>query len=207
MFEMTRYSANSVNCATAFCCTILLLFLASPALCDENATALMLEVSPVEGGYLNIVPGVHNFDIYSEVTLKATPKPGYQFVCWLGNVTNASSGSTSVMLDSPKIVIAVFERSKFDVLAENDYIDTGGGGGGLVRSAGLSDSSLEQAVSATNPPGSHHQHIPHNPPVPPDNGETEPPAVPEPATITLFLSGFFILANRRNRGANLMNET
>ncbi len=205
MVEMTRKSARSVNCATAVCCAILLLLLAGPAFCDENATALMLEMSPSEGGYLNIVPGVHNFDMYAEVALKATPKPGYQFVCWLGNVTDTTSGATSVVLDSPKIVIAVFERTKFEI-AEGDgagsYVSTGGegGGGGLVGSGGLPDSSLEQATSAVQPTQPRGPHIPGNIPVPPKQ-------VPEPATIMLLSAGFLMLANRRKKGINLIDKT
>ncbi len=157
----------------------------------------MLEASPAEGGYLNIATGVHTYDIDSDVTLKATPKPGYQFVCWLGNVTNTTDSSTTVFLNSPKMVIAVFERNEFETPgAESGYLGGGGGegGGGMVPSGGLGDSSLEEAeVKNPNPQTYSYPHTsPEKPPVP----------TPEPATVTLFFAGFLMLANRRKNGEN-----
>src|SRR5512140_3011115 len=108
-------------------------------------------MSSPEGGYLNFFPCLHSFDRFAQVALTATPKPGYQFVCWLGNVTNTTTGSTSVFLDSPKMVIAVFERSKFQTPGlESDYIISGGGNG-RIRSGGMEDTSLEQASGAKRP--------------------------------------------------------
>jgi hypothetical protein len=209
MIMMKRRNSKTADCAALICCTILMLFFAAPAFCDETNTALMLEMSPADSGYLNIVPGVHSFDRFAQVALKATPKPGYQFVCWLGNVTDSSTGSTSVFLDSPKIVIAVFERSKFQTPElESDYIFSGSGGG-LVRSGGSGDTSLDQAGGAKRV-SYHYPHLPHKVPVPGDNGEIQPPVpgdngqnpppVPEPASLTLLLTGFFILINRRKHG-------
>jgi hypothetical protein len=204
---MKRKNSKTADCAAVVCCTILLLFFVAPAFCDETNTALMLEMTPSESGYLNIVPGVHSFDRFAQVALTATPKPGYQFVCWLGNVANTTTGSTSVFLDSPKMVIAVFERSKFETPGlENDYV-TSGGGGGMVRSPGEGDTSLEQADGAKRPLKPHYPPPPNNdvpvpensdnPPVPGDDNNNPP--VPEPATITLFLTGFIMLVNRRSK--------
>ena len=162
----------------------------------------MLEMSPSEGGYLNIVPGVYTYDRFAEVTLTATPKPGYQFVYWLGNVTNATTGTTTVLLDSPKMVIAVFERSKFETVElESDYMGGGGeGSSGLVAGGGLSDMSLEEADGAKRPSNPHSSSNTGNFPVP-GKGEGDVP-VPEPATATLLFAGFLMLAKSRRRGAN-----
>jgi hypothetical protein len=169
----------------------------------------MLEITPSEGGYLNIAPGVHTYDRFAEVTLTATPKPGYQFVYWLGNVTDATTGTTIVFLDSPKIIIAVFERSKFEMVGlESDYMGGGEGGGGLVRGGGESDTSLEQAIGAKRPPGFH----PPKPPKPnedvpvPEKEPDFPVPVPEPATITLLFTGFLMFSNCRRRGVNLTDK-
>ena len=110
MTKIKRVNSKSGHCAVPVCCALLLLFLAVPAYCEQDGTALMLEMTPPEGGNLNIVPGVHSYDRFAAVTLVATPKPGYQFVYWMGNVTDATTGTTTVLLDSPKMVIAVFER-------------------------------------------------------------------------------------------------
>lgn len=207
MTKIKRANPKSGNCAAAGCCAILLLCLAVPAYCEQDGTALMLEITPPQGGYLNVAPGVHTYDRFAEVTLTATPKPGYQFVYWLGNVTDATTGTTTVFLDSPKIVIAVFERSKFDLVEFEEGPQGSSGGGGLVRSGGLSGTSLEQAIGGRRPPERHLPKIPHDVPVP-DKGEGDIPVpVPEPATITLLFTGFLMLANRRRKGANTTEKT
>lgn len=193
---MKRDNSKSGYCAAVACCAILLLCLAVPAYCEEDGTALMLEISPSEGGYLNIAPGVHSYDRFAEVTLTATPKPGYQFVYWLGNVTDATTGTTTVLLDSPKMVIAVFERNKFETIGLEDYMVVGEGSGGLVRSGGLSDTSLEEAEGGRRPE-SHH----------PGHNDDIPVPVPEPATVTLFFAGFLMLAKSRRNGANITVKT
>lgn len=201
MDKMKRDNSKSWSCAVIICCATLLFCFSAQASVQENGTALMLEASPAEGGYLNIATGVHTYDIDSDVTLKATPKPGYQFVCWLGSVSNAVTSSTTVVLNSPKMVIAVFERSEFETPGvESDYIVSGGeGGGGTVPSGGLPDSSLEEAVPR---PISSSSSLPSLPP------EKNPPVpTPEPATITLFFAGFLMLANRRKNGENPLCKT
>jgi hypothetical protein len=200
--RMKHVNLKSLSCVAFVLCATLLLYFPIQISAQENGTSLMLETSPAEGGYLNIKPGVHTFDMYAEVALKATPKPGYQFVCWLGSVNESSASSTSIMLDSPKMVIAVFERTQFEMTG-NDDVGGGGSdsvtssssdnGGFLVRSAGESDTSLEQAVTGSTQEQPSGPHIPHNVPVP-------GPEVPEPATMTLLFTGFLMLVNRRRKG-------
>ncbi len=153
----------------------------------------MLEASPAEGGILNIPTGVHAYDMYADITLKATPKPGYQFVCWLGSVSNSVTSSTTVFLNSPKMVIAVFERNEFETPGvEGGYTVGGGGEGGMSPSAGLSDTSQESAEEKT---WSHSES---------DDKKVTP--TPEPATVTLFFTGFLMLVNRRKNGVNLTDK-
>ena len=160
----------------------------------------MLEITPPQGGSLNIVPGVYSYDRFAVVTLVATPKPGYQFVYWMGNVTNAATGTTMVFLDSPKMVIAVFERNKFETVGlENDYMGGSGSGGGLIRSASESYAGISGDVSSVSDSSSN------------DSTEDEegdvPVPVPEPVTVALFSAGFLMLAKSRRNGENITEKT
>jgi hypothetical protein len=195
---MKHVNLKSLSCVAFVWSATLLLYFPAQISAQENGTSLMLEASPAEGGYLNIKPGVHIFDMYAEVALKATPKPGYQFVCWLGSVSESSASSTSVTLDSPKIVIAVFERTQFEmteteVEGGGSDSESGGGNDALVRGGGQFDTSLEQALTGSAQEVPRRPHAPHNVPVP-------GPEVPEPATMTLFFTGFLMLVNRRRKG-------
>lgn len=76
--------------------------------------------------------------------MTAIPKSGWQFVCWLGEVSDATTPTTVAFIDAPKIIIAVFERAAYEFLvaeigaksrpAQNlfrsaaDYARRGGGG-------------------------------------------------------------------------------
>ncbi len=190
-------------------CAILLFCLAAPGYCQDG-TALMLEVSPVDGGTLNLEPGVHTYDRDAAVTLTAVPKPGYQFVYWVGNVDDAAASSTMVYLDSPKIVIAVFERTKFDLVEFEEAPQGSIGRGGLISSGGDYGAALEQAGGGKRPSKFHFSQpeppeINDDVPVPesgddlpvPEAGDDFPVPVPEPATITLLLTGVLALARHR----------
>jgi hypothetical protein len=84
------------------------------------------------------IAGVYHFELNSEVTLTAVPKPGYQFVYWLGDVSDPAATNTIVYLDKTKIIIAVFEQSEYGALAAEEGMPGGGGGGGggLVTTVG-----------------------------------------------------------------------
>jgi hypothetical protein len=201
MNKMKRSNLKLWCSAVIICCATLFSCFSAQAAVQENGTALMLETSPVQGGYLNIPTGVHAYDMYSAVTLKATPKPGYQFVCWLGSVSNSVNSSTTVFLNSPKMVIAVFERDEFSTPRDETGGSTvigSGGGGGMTPSPGLSYTSEDGGGGS--PPGN----PPHSNPPPP---EPPPPVpTPEPATVTLFVTGFLMLVNRRKNGVNLTDK-
>jgi hypothetical protein len=210
---MTKGNSKLLGCAVFICCATFLFCFSSQASGQEDGTSLMLEVSPSQGGYLNIVPGVYSYDRFAVVTLVATPKPGYQFVYWLGNVSDATTGTTMVFLDSPKMVIAVFARNKFETIGlgglggpeglDGLYGDMSGGGSGgsdvsgsgLTRSGGESDSSLEQAAG-----GPKRSSPPHSPDFP------VPVPVPEPVSAALFFAGFLMLARSRRNGANITEK-
>jgi hypothetical protein len=217
---MISDNSNMLFRMTAGGCLILLLCLSSFAYSQDDSAALMLQVSPVDGGSVNLSTGVHIYDRDSQVALTATPKTGYQFVCWLGNVTDARASSTSVFLDTPKIIIAVFERSKFAFVEYEAESGTSTGGGGLFRS------QVEQGTDASGAgglrPSKHHYNRPRTPippvpetsqdvpipetppgdvPVPGDNEENPPVPIPEPATVAFLLLGMLAMI-KRPRGKN-----
>jgi hypothetical protein len=162
----------------------------------DDGTALMMQLSPADGGKVNIEPGVHMYDKNSEVTLKAAPNPGYQFVYWVGNVAEPTSSSTSVLLDGPKIIIAVFEKSKFNILAGAESPQISVSNGSLYRSP------VEQGFDAVgeivqHSQGIHTPGIPHKVPVP--NGNDQPAPTPEPSSVLLLLAGGMFALSKRSR--------
>ena len=190
-------------CAVALCCLVLVLGFSGPAQCEESSTALLLQMAPEDGGTLNISSGVHVYEKDAEVTLTAVPKPGYQFVCWQGNVVDASSSSTLVLLDSPKIVVAVFERSKFELVDMEEEMQVSAGSGGLYRSASDYSAGLEQAGGGKRYPGFHWPRE-----TPPEDVVSDFPVpsgtdfpTPEPTTITFFVTGIIMLVKYRAKTA------
>ena len=168
----------------------------------------MLQLSPAEGGKVNIEPGVHMYEMDSAVTLRAVANPGYQFVYWAGDVIEPSAGTTIVNLDGPKIIIAVFERSKFKIIEAEEQPQFSVGRGGLYRSRVERGSDTSGAI-VYRPPSYHGPRIPHNPPAPegsdmpvPEGNDFPVPddnPVPEPATILLLAGGMFALKKRRRK--------
>ena len=80
-----------------------------PAYCQVSGPALLIQQTPAEAGTVSPEAGVHHFELNANVTLKAVARPGYQFVCWMGDVSQPTAPATVVRLDSPKIVVAVYE--------------------------------------------------------------------------------------------------
>lgn len=162
---------------------------------QTDGIALLLQQTPEEGGKITPAVGVHHFEPGTEVTLTAVPEPGYQFVYWLGDVSDPAANSTIVYLGAPKIVIAVFERSKFDFVAFPERSQSAPGGG-LFYSAGDYSRTVYAGGGAKRP---------HKPPRPPEEQpppEEEPedfpvPEIPEPATVVLLgLGSLFTFARR-----------
>ena len=161
------------------------------AFANAQDVALLLQQSPANGGTLNILPGVHRFSPNSEVQLIAVPKPGYQFVYWLGDVRDSTANSTILNADAPKIVIAVFERAKYDFLILDQMPVIGNAAGGSFRSP-VEQGSNGQGEGAKKPP---HWSAPNT-----DMGDDFPvPEVPEPATILLLGVGVALFSFFRRR--------
>jgi len=109
---------------------IIVCWLFAPAYCQTSDVALLLQQTPSKGGAITPTAGVHHFELNSEITLTAEPKPGYQFLYWLGDVSDPAATKTVVYLDKPKIVIAIFEQTENGTLVEEVGLSLGGGGAG-----------------------------------------------------------------------------
>lgn len=174
--------------------------LSKPAYCQTNSPVLLLQQMPADAGTITPGPGVHYLEPDTSVTLTAVPRPGYQFVYWLGDVSQPELNRTSVYLDAPKIIIAIFERAEFDLkdLSEPRQSIPGGLGGGLSASA------ADYSRQGYSGGGGARQSVSRPPAQPPQPEPPPPPEVPvpvpEPTTLVLLAVGSYLaLAGRRAR--------
>lgn len=171
--------------------------LPEPAYCATDDPVLLLQQSPAEGGTVTPQAGVHHFDLNTDVTLTAVPKPGYQFVYWLGDVSDPTANRTVVYLDAPKIVIAVFDRVEYEFLAMDERAQSAPIGGLLAHAGDYGRQGYtgggRKRPSKFRWPG------PSEPP-PPDEANDFPVPAPEPATaVLLILGSLFALTGRKGK--------
>ena len=187
--------------------------LAEPAYCQPDGTPILLQQTPADGGTITPEIGVHHFVLNTMVALAAVPARGYQFVYWLGDVSEPRAPNTVVYLDTPKIIIAVFERAEYGLLsgAEDLYWTPIGGlrrsapdysrraGGGIGRKP-------RRRRQPSFPPQEEPEPEPEDFPVPegeedfpvPEEEQDFPvPEVPEPATIVLLALASLLAFTRR----------
>jgi len=178
------------------------------AQCQSDGVALLIQQAPAAGGTVTPTLGVHNFTSSEQVGLSAVAAPGYQFVYWLGDVSDPSSNSTFTVLDGPKIIIAVFEKVAFGLLPAFQQVHGAPIGG---MHAGTAD----YASGGISPVGGKRPHklIPPGPPpkkpeepedeidfpVPGDDYVPVPEPIPEPATICLLGLGGLLFRTVRRR--------
>jgi len=197
---------------TGWECVILALVAVSfglpgPAYCQTDGIALLLQQTPPQAGKISPAVGVHRFELHTELTLTAVPKTGYQFVYWMGDVSDPTANNTILYLDAPKIVIAVFERAEYEPLDVEAEVEPrpqsrpvggmtpsggfGGGGGG----GGIGRKPRRIVANGENGNGDEDEDFP----VPPEGNDFPvPEPIPEPATIMLLsLSSLALLRKRR----------
>ena len=188
-----------------------LAILPRPAHAFDDGMAIMVEQTPVQGGYVTPEAGVHKFESGSEIVLTAVPKPGYQFIHWIGDVAESTSSRTTVYLDSPKIIIAVFERSEFEFLVTDELSDIRPGGGLHGSPADYSNQGYSGGGGASGNgwqwPTSQEQPQPElGDDLPTPNNDTNdfpvPESIPEPATILLLSLGCLGMVRKRRELTN-----
>ena len=150
------------------------LAVAGPASSRGAEVALLLQQTPTQGGIVSPDVGVHHYAADAVVTLVAVPRPGYQFVYWLGDVLDPTTNKTTALLDEPKIIIAVFEQVDHDQVVVGRSVPAGGGGGSFS-----SGTSIGPAATRTSGGGGGGGGRSGNPAAaPPLEGTPEPPPMP-----------------------------
>ena len=102
----------------------------------EEGYVLIVQQSPADAGLVTPSVGIHRPQLNETVSIQAIPKLGYSFVYWMGDVQNPTANRTTVSLDSPKLIIAVFEREDFELLTPSDS-STKKSGGGAINNSGI----------------------------------------------------------------------
>ncbi len=197
--------------ATVCLSVLAVLMTSGTAFAAQGGYSLVLQVSPANGGV--VTPAASSEGVYSayaeeNVTVSATPSPGYRFVYWLGDVGDQTANETSVSMNAPKMVVAVFERSDFDFSQVVSRSVSSPGGGGLRRSPSpISNNSTPSAAGGYVPDYPDFPDFPEDPedpdeenpgddlPVPGKMGEENP--IPEPATVFIFGAGAVLVRNRK----------
>jgi len=146
------------------------------AYCRAEEVAVLIEQSPPNGGEVAGGTGIRYYPLGTYIRLLAVPRPGYQFVYWLGDVVDPLLISTIAHIDGPKIIVAVYAKVPEDVPLESASLQIGTGHG-----------IVETGVRAAEP----------KPPPPPHPPPPPPPA--EPSTILLFGLAAVILRRRQRR--------
>ncbi len=196
---MVKKNSISFGCQKVILVLILAVFfcgLPGPAYCETVGPVLLIQQIPDNGGTITPGAGVHYLQQNTSVTLTAVPRAGYQFVYWLGDVSDPTLNRTTAYLDAPKIVVAVFERVEFDLEGATETAPSipGGQWGGLRASA--ADYS-RQGYSGGGGRQPSIRRAPSKPPEPEPPQEIPVP-IPEPATVVLLAVGSYLaFAGRR----------
>ena len=208
---MVKKNSISFGCQKVILVLVLAVFFCSLpelAYCETGRPVLLIQQIPDNGGTITPDAGVHYLEQNTIVNLTAVPRAGYQFVYWLGDVSDPTLNRTTAYLDAPKIIIAIFERTEFEL---EDVADTaqsipGGYWGGLRRSA--ADYS-RQGYSGGGRAKPSERRAPSRPPEPePPLPQEIPVPIPEPATVVLLAVGSFLaFAGRRSKKMNLYKKT
>lgn len=180
---------------------VILVSLGGSAYCQTEGVSLLLQQIPDQGGTITPSVGVHHLKPNSEIVLTATARPGYQFICWLGDVSDPKASSTVAYINGPKIIIALFERTEYENLLTPTGTAGGGGSGASGSASGGSTSSFANPSGLMIGGGGGKPKVLLPAPAPwPINIEPSAPkpTVPEPATVILLALGSLFTFARRS---------
>jgi hypothetical protein len=172
---------------------LLLVILTLPVIAaDQSGYALLLQSSPADGGKILPGNGVFKVTIGQDVPLIAVAQKGYRFLYWLGDVGQTDMMRTTVRVDSPKLIVAVFEREEFEDLQPAILEASGTSAGGTYNSNPLDQQGGMMGSRRIIEP---------TPPEKQESDDFQVPGknpVPEPVTILLFATGsVFVMRMRR----------
>jgi len=129
---------------TGFC-----IALASAALPALAQPALTLNVEPAGSGWVASFPNSADIVAGVEVTVTATPEPGFQFVGWTGDVESEHSSMSFELNDNTQLT-AVFQEISFPEGTELHQLTAfvePSGAGSIVREPALFDYADGQQVT------------------------------------------------------------
>lgn len=180
--------------------------------------ALLIQQSPADGGSVTPGSGVHKIQIGQTVSLSAIPKPGYRFLYWLGDVSATGTTDTTIQVDSPKMVVAVFSREAYEeelpgVSLIKGASAGGGGGGRMLGNPVQTPASINPGSYYDSPNYVINSVDPFEPPTEDENDDDIPVPggsdddipvpgendneVPEPATVLMLGLGSLALLKRK----------
>jgi hypothetical protein len=209
-----------------FCCALIAIVLITVGIAvDANGraidVAILVHTAPADGGTVTPDSGVHHFTLNSEITLVATPSPGYQFIQWLGDVREPAASRTVAYLNKPKIIIALFHQVDYE-LPDKDTgsvssrtTGSGSGGGGSFPSAidfGQPTFSLAVGTDSRPPIISSTPTIIIDPSTWDKDESPEPvepiePPIPEPTTAVLLALGILLSLHKLKQNNKNNNST
>ncbi|MFH1614727.1 MAG: hypothetical protein ABIG61_06560 [Planctomycetota bacterium] len=166
-------------------------FVTCAAMPPQKDCVLLLQRTPINGG--TVTPSVdeaHYYETNTTVKLVAIAKAGFHFVYWLGDVSEPTANNTTVTLDTPKYIIAVFSKDKFGFVSKIGIPQSAGGPANLLPYTPLSSPG---SVSPSSSPSS-----PSSPNLPVLVIEEEPIIVPEPAASAILVLGAIYLLRKKN---------
>jgi hypothetical protein len=183
-----RARSAASNAIRAVFIVIALCFLGLPARAGGQTSSyeLCIDQSPARAGIIRPDSGTHRFSADSVVTISAEPQPGYQFAYWLGDVADPKSQQTTIQLNGPKMVVAVFRPADRDPVEPMGSAAGGGGDAALPSFHDLSTPGWNLAGGGG--PKTTTQAMPVYVPV---------VLTPEPTTVVLLALGTLALRRRR----------
>jgi len=171
---------------------------------QDDYLTLFVKKSPNYGGVVTSRTGIKSGGVRL-VNISATPRQGYQFVHWLGDVSDPSNSSTTIILETPKVVIAVFEREQLKIPSSSITGSAGSGYGSSSSSYAASSRRYSSGTGYSISPASSRGYkiippvrIP-NYPGPAITPEAETEVTPEPATVLLLSTGVLLIARKKRR--------